>query len=86
MFEVRITTEAGKDLDSLPMGMRARVQHVIERLAHWPQVSGEKALRGTLKGAYRVRTGDWWVLFRVDKTAGRVTVFRIANRRDVYDE
>jgi mRNA interferase RelE/StbE len=86
VFEVRITAEAGEDLDSLPIGMRARVQHVMERLARWPRVSGAKPLRGTLKGAFRVRTGDWRVLFRVDEQPRRVTVFRIANRRDVYDK
>jgi mRNA-degrading endonuclease RelE of RelBE toxin-antitoxin system len=49
-------------------------------------VSGIKPLKGSLKGAYRVRTGDWRVLFTVDEQVGRVTVFRIANRRDVYND
>jgi mRNA-degrading endonuclease RelE of RelBE toxin-antitoxin system len=59
---------------------------VFERLVRWPNVSGAKPLRGSLKGAYRVRTGDWRVLFTVDEAAKRITVFRIANRRDVYDD
>jgi mRNA-degrading endonuclease RelE of RelBE toxin-antitoxin system len=56
------------------------------RLIGWPNVSGAKRLKSSLKGAYRVRTGDWRVLFTVDERAGHVTVFRIANRRDVYDD
>ena len=81
--EVRFTAEAQQDFDSLPLVIRARVQEVLGRLARWPEVSGTKPLRGELKGAYRIRTGDWRVLFRVDER--RVTVFRIANRRDVYE-
>ena len=86
MYELRITDEARSDFKSLPMRMQVRAQDVFQRLVRWPDVSGAKALRGKLKGAYRIRTGDWRVLFNVDELAGRVTVFRIANCRDVYED
>jgi mRNA-degrading endonuclease RelE of RelBE toxin-antitoxin system len=38
-----------------------------------------------LKGAYRIRTGDWRVLFTVDRRSKQITVFRIDNRRGVYE-
>jgi mRNA interferase RelE/StbE len=86
MYELRVGDAARLEFESLPLRMQARVQEVFVRLVRWPDVSGVKALRGSLKGAYRIRTGDWRVLFTVDEGAGRVTVFRIANRRDVYDD
>jgi len=85
MFEVRVTAEAREGFGALPLAMRARIQRVFERLGAWPQVSGAKPLRGNLKGAYRIRCGDWRVLFQVDEPAARVSVFRIAHRRDVYE-
>lgn len=85
MFEVRITAEAREGFGALPLVMRVRVQGVFERLGHWPQVSGAKPLRGKLRGAYRIRCGDWRVLFEVDEPASCVRVFRIAHRRDVYE-
>jgi mRNA interferase RelE/StbE len=86
MCELRVTDEARSDLESLPLRMQVRVQDVFIRLVRWPDVSGAKPLRGALKGAYRIRAGDWRVLFTVDERSKRVTVFRIANRRDVYED
>jgi len=86
MYELRLTAEARSQFESLPLRMQPRVRDVFNRLVRWPNVSGAKPLRGELKGAYRIRAGDWRVLFTVDERAERVTVFRIANRRDVYED
>jgi mRNA interferase RelE/StbE len=86
MYELRIAAEARASFQALPLPIQVRVQDVFNRLTRWPDVSGSKPLRGDLKGAYRIRTGDWRVLFTVDQRDRRVTVFRIANRRDVYDD
>ena len=85
MYEVRDTVDARRQLQALPLVIRARVLAVYERLAHWPEVSGAKALAKELRGGFRVRTGDYRVLFTVDQATQRITIFRIANRRDVYE-
>jgi len=85
MFEVRITTEAQAEFDALPPAMQPRVQDVFHRLVRYPAVSGIKPLRRELKGSFRIRAGDWRIVFMVDQSAKRITVFRIANRRDVYE-
>lgn len=88
MPEVQLSSEAQESAAALPGVVQARVGAIVERLRHWPSVSGAKPLRGPLKGAYRIRTGAWRVLFRVDPQAGEdgiVTIFRIDNRRDVYE-
>ena len=84
MYEVRDTADARAQLNALPVVVRARVLAVYERLVDWPAVSGAKPLRKELRGGYRVRTGDYRILFTVDPRSERITVFRIANRRDVY--
>ena len=86
MYELRITVAAREEFLLLPLRMHGRVQEVFDRLIRWPNVSGTKPLRAALKGAWRVRSGDWRVLFTVDEQTRRITVFRIANRRDVYDD
>jgi mRNA interferase RelE/StbE len=85
MAEVLVTAQARADFLALPLRIQTRVQVVFERLTSWPNVSGAKPLRHALKGAYRIRTGDWRVLFRFDAERNCVIVFRIANRRDVYE-
>jgi mRNA interferase RelE/StbE len=85
MYSVLIMPDAGADFLSLPLGIQKRVQGVFERLVAWPEVSGAKPLRHELKGAFRVRTGDWRVLFRVNESMKQIVVFRVAHRRDVYE-
>jgi mRNA interferase RelE/StbE len=86
MYEIRIGEDARQAFDNLPLPMQPRVLEVFQRLRHWPNVSGAKPLRGSLKGTYRIRSGDWRILFTVDVTTKRIIVFRIANRRDVYED
>ena len=85
MFEVVITSEAQAQAMRLPRSIQARLQEVFDRLTRWPQVSGAKSLRGALKGAFRIRTGDYRVLFNLDPARRRIVIFRIADRRDVYE-
>jgi mRNA-degrading endonuclease RelE of RelBE toxin-antitoxin system len=63
--------------------MIRRINEVLRRLEGWPAVSGTKPLRGGPAGSFRIRAGDWRVLFRVKRDV--VTVFSIDNRRDVYE-
>lgn len=86
MVKVMFTVEAQSDFMSLPGGMRGRVCTVITRLWSWPDVSGAKPMRGDLHGYYRVRTGDWRVVFYFAEKDNAVVIVRIANRRDVYEE
>lgn len=83
MVKVEIAPEAKQQFLELPQVIQQRVLAVLERLKRWPQVSGAKPLRHDLKGAFRLRTGDWRVLVREDGEVLRV--FRIEHRRDVYE-
>jgi mRNA interferase RelE/StbE len=86
VYDVTLTREAEVQFGALPLVVRARVAEVFERLRRWPAVSGIKPLQHDLKGSYRLRTGDWRVLFKVDARRQLVTVWRISNRRDAYED
>lgn len=79
----RSTVRIEADLTQLPSSMLGRVRKTIERLRDWPEVSGVKPLRGDWAGHYRVRTGDWRIVFRVTGTV--VIVVRVAHRKEVYE-
>jgi mRNA-degrading endonuclease RelE of RelBE toxin-antitoxin system len=49
----------------------------------WPEVSGAKPMRGDLAGHWRIRTGDWRVLFQV---RADVIIVRIDHRSRVYED
>ena len=84
MSAVILTSESRQQFDELRPPMRGRVAAVLERLAAWPRVSGVKSLRGALAGSFRVRTGDYRVVFRPERDV--VVVTRISLRRDVYED
>ncbi|MGC8542234.1 MAG: type II toxin-antitoxin system RelE family toxin [Phycisphaerae bacterium] len=84
MVSVVITPDAQEQFKGLPKAVRAKIIVVLERLAGWPEVSGVKPLRGEMSGSYRIRTGDYRVVFRVHADA--ITVTRIGIRRDVDED
>jgi len=47
-------------------------------------VSGAKALRGRLAGLYRIRTGDYRLLFRVE--GERIVIERAGHRDRFYED
>jgi mRNA interferase RelE/StbE len=80
---VLLSPDAHAELDALPVTIRARVLRVLERLVMWPNVSGAKPLSGDWAGHYRIRTGDYRVVFRV--ITPKIVVVRIKHRSEVYE-
>lgn len=87
MASVLITPAARAEFQALPKAIRARISTVFERLAHWPNVSGAKPLRGRLAGHFRIRTGDYRVQFMVDDRGVPVvvTVVKVGHRDGFYE-
>jgi mRNA interferase RelE/StbE len=84
MVRVTLTPDAAAELDRVPLTIRARMIRIFERLERWPDVSGAKPLRGDLAGVYRIRTGDYRVLFRVGQDA--LVVERVGHRAGFYGD
>jgi mRNA interferase RelE/StbE len=71
-----------RDVPKLNRDVGKRIQRAIEtRLAAEPERYGEP-LRRTLKGYWKLRVGDYRVVFRIVKN--EVWIFGIMHRRDVY--
>jgi mRNA-degrading endonuclease RelE of RelBE toxin-antitoxin system len=83
-MRVVIEQDAQDEVAALPLTMRARFDDVVTRLEAWPKVSGAKALRGTWKGHYRIRMGDWRVIFKLVKPD--LIVVRVAHRSTIYED
>ena len=86
MAIVRITAGATDELAALPRVIRRRIENVFGRLERWPDVSGAKALRGDRAGQYRIRTGNYRIIFSVSPSGNDVTVLRVGIRRDIYED
>ncbi|MCW2240955.1 type II toxin-antitoxin system RelE family toxin [Azospirillum canadense] len=86
-MQVQILAKAAKDLKALTPPDRARILKKVEQYAADPasQANNVKALQGS--DLFRLRVGDYRVLFTVD-AAGTVTIMlvhRVRHRREAYD-
>ena len=71
-------------MDALDDALFARIDLKILALAEDPRPPGCKKLRG-YKDQWRIRVGDWRVLYAVDDAAKLVSITRVAHRREVYE-
>jgi len=81
-FRLVIPHAAEKDLDRLSGDLFARVDAAILALAANPHPHGSVKLAGTTNG-FRVRVGDWRILYVVDDSTQTITIARIRHRREV---
>jgi mRNA interferase RelE/StbE len=83
-YAVDTKPSARKELERLSDNLIARLLPKIEGLAANPRPSGCRKLRG-YKDLWRIRVGVYRVVYIIDDDRKRVSVTRIAHRRDVYE-
>jgi mRNA interferase RelE/StbE len=83
-YTVEIKPSARKELEALPDNVLTRVVRKIDSLAHIPRPSGCKKLKG-YKDQWRMRVGDWRVIYIIDDAARHIDITRVAHRREAYD-
>jgi mRNA interferase RelE/StbE len=63
--------------------IRKRIDKAMLALAEVPRPTGARKLQGSVQD-WRIRIGDYRVLYEIDDDARLVTIWRIAHRSDVY--
>jgi len=84
VYRVTFAASAKRELIALSVNAIERIQPRIRELANDPRPPGCKKLRGA-RNLWRIRVGDYRVVYTVNDTAKTVDVTRIAHRREVYD-
>jgi mRNA interferase RelE/StbE len=83
MYQVRITRSAEKQLKKLTPPVQRKLAAVIMSLAIEPRPYGSKKLAATVN-SYRVRVGDYRVIYDIYEREIVVSVLKIGHRRDIY--
>ncbi len=81
-YTVELETRARREYQGLPILAREQVTDAIDDLEVNPRPPGCKKLVG--EDGYRIRTGDYRILYAVDDRSRIVRVYRIGHRREVY--
>jgi mRNA interferase RelE/StbE len=82
-YRVEIKASAVKEIEALPRRDQRRVVSAIEALADDPRPAGARKLVGG-DDAFRVRMGDYRIIYQVRDDVLIVYIVRVGHRRDVY--
>ena len=81
-YELRIKPSAVKELEKLPRKDRPKIAQKIRALASDPRPHSSEKLSAEEK--YRVRQGDYRVVYSIDDEERVVLVVKVGHRREVY--
>ena len=82
-YSIIIFPPAKKDLDAIKGKMLDRLEDAILKLELNPRPTGSKKLKGK-EDLFRLRAGNFRILYVVDDAKKRVLVYRVAHRREAY--
>jgi mRNA interferase RelE/StbE len=83
LYSVDLMPQAQKDLDGFSGKLLSRFEETILGLYDDPRPHNAKKLTGS-GSRWRIRVGDYRVLYEIDDARKIVEVYRIAHRREVY--
>jgi mRNA interferase RelE/StbE len=81
-YTVTIKRSAEKELKALPPQIYNRVAARLLTLEENPRPSGVKKLQG--EDSYRLRIGDYRILFTINDSSQQIVIYAIGHRREVY--
>lgn len=83
-WHIEITRAAVKSLAKLDKPIRRRIQAAIDQLSQEPRPPGVVAIK-SMSGHFRLRVGDWRVIYRIIDHELVVVEVDAGHRRDIYD-
>ena len=83
-YQIVLAPSSARQLRKFDPDIRRRIQAVLELLAENPRPPAATQLVGGA-GEWRVRTGDYRVVYEIDDGRLRILVLRMGHRREVYE-
>jgi mRNA interferase RelE/StbE len=83
-YNLEILRLAQKELANLPKETYPKICDAVQDLEKDPRPSGCLKLKG--REGWRIRVGNYRVLYTIDDQQQIITIFHIGHRRDVYDK
>jgi mRNA interferase RelE/StbE len=83
VYNVQLMPLAQKDLDALSGKTLERLEAAIMGLYDEPRPLKTRKLAGS-GSRWRIRVGDYRILYEIDENRKTVRIYRVAHRRDVY--
>ncbi len=81
-YSLSILPSAERDCDSLPNKVYERCYKAVLKLESNPRPPGCQKLVG--EEGYRIRVGDYRILYRIDDFQKKIFLYRVKHRKEVY--
>ena len=85
-YSITIRKKALKDLETLPKKMTEKIASAIDSLSDNPRPVGSKKLKGKEEYLWRIRVGDYRILYSIEDTIKITDIRRIGQRGNVYED
>ncbi len=82
-YSLNFKPSVEKDLQALPRKLVSRITERINGLASEPLPAGSRKLTATER-LYRLRVGDYRIIYEVDSKVRVVTIYYVRHRREAY--
>jgi len=84
-FDVVFNPSGSRDFLDLPRVIRRRIRRRIISVSRDPRADPAMLMWGEWEGYWRLRVGEYRVIYEVDDRAQRVTIIRVRHRSEAYD-
>lgn len=82
-YSVVLETRARKEFLDLPKEIQSKISDIFDDLMLNPRPPASKKLTGQQEG-YRIRKGDYRILYTIHDQKHLVRIYRVGHRREVY--
>jgi mRNA interferase RelE/StbE len=83
-FRVEFTPQAEEDILLLDKSVAQLIVNKIDRLSQSIENIVPTPLKGKFKGKYKLRAGDWRIIYSFENSAQLITIYAVRHRREVY--
>lgn len=82
MYKIELKRRPQQSLDRLPKSDFEAIISAVRELAQMPRPKGVEKIKGA--GLWRIRQGDYRIVYSIDDRQKTVTILRIGHRREIY--
>ena len=83
-YTIHLERRAEREFRRLPREAIRRIDAMLRQLASNPRPDGVVKLLGRTASGWRVRVGEYRILYQIDDSRNRVDVYRVKHRREAY--
>jgi mRNA interferase RelE/StbE len=84
MYRITFKKSAVKELQRLPTFAVKNISKAIDKLAETPRPEGSKKLVDSKENMWRIRVGDYRILYVIEDKIQIIDIRRIGHRKDIY--